>query len=273
MHALQTAMHSILPAPAHPLLRKLLRSKWRLKQTKGGSRTESEQLEGRVETAEESEQGQTEENEGNEENEDDEEGEEEEEEETNHSSLLIRRRSRSGSLRSSSPSYSISSNGDHRSRLWGTNRIFLSRYFYHIHIRYHHILMIFCLVAILFLSLLVAGCSSNWMRAIYILELSYQHDHRGPSGDYGPSTLNPSFYAMVSNLSSAGDLTVRVGYFGVCAATKSPDNTTDWACRSTAGDLGAQISTIRDPLNVLAIADNFQDEIILSVIMRGQGTD
>ncbi|KAL3429989.1 Ca2+ regulator and membrane fusion protein Fig1-domain-containing protein [Aspergillus tetrazonus] len=91
--------------------------------------------------------------------------------------------------------------------------------------------MIFCLVAILFYlthldsALLVAGCSLHRMCAIYILQLSYQHGHRGASGDYGPSALNPSFYAMVSNLSSAGDLTVRVGYFGVCAATKSPDNT------------------------------------------------
>ncbi|KAL4745416.1 hypothetical protein BDW72DRAFT_58880 [Aspergillus terricola var. indicus] len=115
MHALQTAMHSILPTPSHSLLRKLrFRSEWRPRWPRGGSRIESEQLEGRV-TVEESEQGQTEENEGNEHNEEEEEGEEEE---TNHSSLLIRRRSRFGSPRSSSPSYSISSNGDHRPRRW-----------------------------------------------------------------------------------------------------------------------------------------------------------
>ncbi|KAL3428632.1 Ca2+ regulator and membrane fusion protein Fig1-domain-containing protein [Aspergillus tetrazonus] len=211
MHALQAAMHSILPTPSHSLLRKLrFRSEWRPRWPRGGSRIESEQLEGRV-TVEENEQGQTEENEGNE---DHEEGEEEEEEENNHSSLLNQHRSRSGSPR----------------------------------------------------TLLVAGCSSNRMRAIYILQLSYQHGHQGPSSDYGPSALNP-FYAMVSNLSSAGDLIVRVGYFGVCAATKSLDNTTDWTCRSKAGDLGAQISTIRDPLNVLVMADNFRDEIILSVII------
>ncbi|KAL4768477.1 Ca2+ regulator and membrane fusion protein Fig1-domain-containing protein [Aspergillus nidulans var. acristatus] len=269
MHALQTAMHSILPTPSHPLLPKLrFRSEWRPRWTRGGSQTESEQLEGRAETVEESEQGQTEENEENEDNEEGGQEEEKEEEETNHFSLLNQRRSRPGSPRSSSPSDYIDSNGCFRRRrwpLWETVRGFWSRFFYRF--SSHHLLMVFCLVAILFLSLLVAGCSSNRMRAIYLLELSYQHDHREPSGEYGLSALNPPFYAMVSNLSSAGDLTVRVGYFGVCAATISSDNTTDWACRSTAGGLGAQISTIRDPLNILAIADNFRDEIILSVII------
>ena len=116
MHALQTAMHSILPTPSHPLLRKLrFHSECRPRWTRGGSRTESEQLEGRAETAEEIEQGQTEENEENEDNEGE---EEEEEEEINHSSLLSQHRSRSRRPRSPSPFDYINSNDYFRPQRW-----------------------------------------------------------------------------------------------------------------------------------------------------------
>jgi hypothetical protein len=103
------------------------------------------------------------------------------------------------------------------------------------------------------------------MRNIYLLELSYD---RNSSLTQGPGTSNPLFYSLVANLSSATDLTIRVGYFGVCMATHTEDDSSlSWSCRSKAKDLNGQVTALQDPLNLLAIGDNFQDEIILSVIL------
>ncbi|KAL4781144.1 Ca2+ regulator and membrane fusion protein Fig1-domain-containing protein [Aspergillus varians] len=135
-------------------------------------------------------------------------------------------------------------------------------------ITFSHVLMTIRVVSIVLLSLLVAGCSSHRMRNIYLLELSYSHEPLSSSLERGSVSPNPSFYSLVANISSSGDLTVRVGYFGVCVATnRGGDNSSSWTCRPKATNLAEQVVATQDPLNLLAIGDNFRDQVIVSVII------
>lgn len=105
------------------------------------------------------------------------------------------------------------------------------------------------------------------MRRIYLLQLSYNHQVSNSSQESGPAVTNPSFYTVVANTSSAASLAVRVGYFGVCMASGSEGNPSSWTCTPKAKDLAEQVLENQDPLNVLAVADNFRDQVIVSVIM------
>ncbi|KAL4803334.1 hypothetical protein BDV18DRAFT_162899 [Aspergillus unguis] len=130
-------------------------------------------------------------------------------------------------------------------------------------IAYHHVLMSISAVAIIMLSLLLASCSSHRMRSVYLLELSYNDnlEHKEPAA------ANPLFYSLVGNISSTGDLAVRIGYFGICIATTSGSDTGSWTCRANATDLVLLVQPSQDPLNLLAIADNFRDKVIVSAMM------
>ncbi|RDW74613.1 Fig1 domain-containing protein [Aspergillus mulundensis] len=140
----------------------------------------------------------------------------------------------------------------------------LDRSFYTL-IGYNHINMIVSAIAIVLLSLMIAGCSSHLMRDVYILAFSY----RAENGDIAipNAVVNPSLYDLVANVSSTGVLEVRVGYFGFCIASASRDAVGGWVCKRDATVLASRIDTAIDPLNLLAIAANFKDEVILSVIM------
>jgi hypothetical protein len=105
------------------------------------------------------------------------------------------------------------------------------------------------------------------MRNIYLLELSYR-ERLDSNLKKGAAVSNPSFYSLVANISSPADLTIRVGYFGVCIATHEGGNSfLSWNCCAKTADLVRQVDALQDPLNVLAIGDNFRDEVIASVIM------
>ncbi|KAL4900667.1 Ca2+ regulator and membrane fusion protein Fig1-domain-containing protein [Aspergillus multicolor] len=141
---------------------------------------------------------------------------------------------------------------------------FLDRSWYAL-IGYNHVNMVFSAIAIVLLSLMIAGCSSNFMRNVYILAFSYRAD----DGDIAiPNTvLNPSLYDVVANVSSTGALEVRVGYFGFCIASASLDAINGWVCKRDAAILASRLNAAIDPLNLLAVAANFKDEVILSVII------
>ncbi|KAL5048428.1 hypothetical protein BDW71DRAFT_205545 [Aspergillus fruticulosus] len=99
-----------------------------------------------------------------------------------------------------------------------------------------------------------------------------------------PPLLDPWFYRHIRShhinmmviavaivlqcdVSSTGNLEVRVGYFGFCVTSTSINSDEGWICERKAGDLARRIDADWDPLNLLAIADNFKDEVILSVII------
>lgn len=105
------------------------------------------------------------------------------------------------------------------------------------------------------------------MRGIYLLQLSYDHQVSNSTLDSGGAVTNPSFYSVVANTSSTASLVVRVGYFGVCMAGGSEGDPSSWTCRPKAKDIAEQVLESQDPLNVLAVGDNFRDQVIVSVIM------
>ncbi|KAL2802377.1 Ca2+ regulator and membrane fusion protein Fig1-domain-containing protein [Aspergillus granulosus] len=239
-------------SPSFPLLRRLrVRSKWKAKWSRRGKQRENDQHQ------EEHDQEEAEEAEDSEDS----------EENDNESIIVVEQDSRSGSTYSSY----MTDNIPHWKAAWNRVRMFLPKIKFRYFLRFipmigiHHILMITSAVAI---TMLFAGCSSHRMRNIYLLEVSYHHGQSDSSLEHGSAISNPAFYSLVANISSTTDLTVRVGYFGVCMATQEGENTSlSWSCRSKASDLAGQVTSLQDPLNILAIGDNFRDEIIVSVIV------
>jgi hypothetical protein len=106
------------------------------------------------------------------------------------------------------------------------------------------------------------------MRNVYLLELSYHNEGWNSSlHNRELEVPNPSFYSVVANISSTGNLAVRVGYFGLCMATNTGGDSVSWTCRGKAKELVTLVEGVQDPLNILAIADNFRDQVIVSVVM------
>ncbi|KAL4878138.1 Ca2+ regulator and membrane fusion protein Fig1-domain-containing protein [Aspergillus karnatakaensis] len=179
-------------------------------------------------------------------------------EETTAATVLLGQHSQSASVAESSIGYQDPTG-------WGS-RLRRRAFRYIPMIGYHHMLMFISMIAITFLSLVLAGCSSQSIPNIYLLELSYV-----PSPDSnisrGHEVLSPSFYTLVANFSSAGALAARVGYFGICMNPNADGQSTGWLCQSSAGALGAVVDGAGDPLNLLTIADSFRDKVIVSMMM------
>ncbi|EIT73576.1 hypothetical protein AO1008_04837 [Aspergillus oryzae 100-8] len=135
-------------------------------------------------------------------------------------------------------------------------------------IAYHHILMGVCTVAIILLSVLLAGCtSSNGMNNIYLVSLKYRNASTSTPSD--PSFINPSIAEKVYNLSQPRNTTiqeVRAGYMGLCL-TRSDGaqfcSSNAAALASMVKDQGLQGSNdTADPLNLIWIAKNFKETIV-----------
>ncbi|OBT80666.1 hypothetical protein VF21_00304 [Pseudogymnoascus sp. 05NY08] len=125
----------------------------------------------------------------------------------------------------------------------------------------HHVFMITISISIIFLSILVAGCTTTGLKDVYLLSLSYQ-----PAAPYSPSPLqlSPSLSITFANLAgNSTTLQVRAGYIGMCISA-APGN---WTCSRDADSLartlnGTQSGSSPDPLNILWIAKTFRDTIV-----------
>ncbi|KAG4423213.1 hypothetical protein IFR04_003711 [Cadophora malorum] len=126
---------------------------------------------------------------------------------------------------------------------------------------YHHVLMILIAIAIILLSLLLAGCSSSspLIPDIFLISLYYE--------DYAPkpSTAQVDFNVHNAIAVVAGDavLAARVGYFGICI---NPDGGS-WLCSNNATALADQISLTQDPLNLIWLASQFKDMIVFPYLI------
>ncbi|KAK2768254.1 hypothetical protein FQN54_000106 [Arachnomyces sp. PD_36] len=110
-------------------------------------------------------------------------------------------------------------------------------------------------------AILVAGCSSQGLRNVYLLSLSY---HKSSETQSQPSSqLNPSFFADVANTSSSASLEVRVGYFGLCASLEGQG----WTCATDSNSLTENLNATHDPLNLIWVADRFQNQVFLSALI------
>jgi hypothetical protein len=126
---------------------------------------------------------------------------------------------------------------------------------------YHHVLMIFIAIAIILLSLLLAGCSSSspLIPGIFLISLYYQHY----TPVFDPAQVDPGVTTAIANIVGGARLEVRVGYFGICI---NPDGGS-FLCSNNASSLAGQVSVDQDPLNLIWVASTFKDSIVFPYLM------
>ncbi|KAH0562090.1 hypothetical protein GP486_003206 [Trichoglossum hirsutum] len=126
---------------------------------------------------------------------------------------------------------------------------------------YHHVLMIFIALAIILLSLLLAGCSSSSpvIPTIFLISLYYQ----SYTPTYSPAQVDPGVSRAIANIVGHAQLEARVGYFGICI---NPDGGS-WLCSNNASSLAGQISVDQDPLNLIWVASTFKDSIVFPYLI------
>lgn len=126
---------------------------------------------------------------------------------------------------------------------------------------YHHVLMILIAIAIILLSLLLAGCSSSspLIPSIFLISLYYKS--YPPSFD--PSQVDPGVTTAIANIVGQAQLEVRVGYFGICI---NPDGGA-FLCSNNASSLATQVSVDQDPLNLIWVANTFKDSIVFPYLI------
>ncbi|PMD67262.1 membrane fusion mating protein FIG1 [Hyaloscypha bicolor E] len=126
---------------------------------------------------------------------------------------------------------------------------------------YHHVLMILIAIAIILLSLLLAGCSSSspLIPDIFLISLYYK------SYSPVPSTAQVDFnvHNAIANIAGPAILAARVGYFGICI---NPDGGS-WLCSNNATALANEISLNQDPLNLIWLASQFKDMIVFPYLI------
>ncbi|KAI9707099.1 MAG: hypothetical protein M1836_000059 [Candelina mexicana] len=126
---------------------------------------------------------------------------------------------------------------------------------------YHHVLMILIAIAIILLSLLLAGCSSSspLIPNIFLISLYYQHY----TPTYDSAQVDPGVSAAIANIVGRAQLEVRVGYFGICV---NPDGGA-FLCSNNASSLASQVSVDQDPLNLIWVANTFKDSIVFPYLI------
>ncbi|KAK4696001.1 hypothetical protein P7C71_g1855, partial [Lecanoromycetidae sp. Uapishka_2] len=126
---------------------------------------------------------------------------------------------------------------------------------------YHHVLMILIAVAIILLSLLLAGCSSSspGIPGIFLISLYY----KSYPPNFAPSQVDPGVTTAIANIVGQAQLEVRVGYFGICI---NPDGGA-FLCSNNATSLATQVSVDQDPLNLIWVASTFKDSIVFPYLI------
>ncbi|KAK4161803.1 Ca2+ regulator and membrane fusion protein Fig1-domain-containing protein [Cladorrhinum sp. PSN259] len=126
---------------------------------------------------------------------------------------------------------------------------------------YHHVLMILIAVAIILLSLLLAGCSSSspLIPSIFLLSIYYEPYESVPS----TAQVNYNVYSQIGNLVGETRLQARVGFFGICV---SPEGGS-WLCSNNATSLADRIQVDQDPLNLIWLASQFKDMIVFPYLL------
>ncbi|OQO08032.1 hypothetical protein B0A48_06825 [Cryoendolithus antarcticus] len=125
---------------------------------------------------------------------------------------------------------------------------------------YHHVLMILIAVAIILLSLLLAGCSSSSPLIPGIFLINFYYDQYTPT--YDPTQVDPGVTAAIANIVGQAQLEVRVGYFGLCVNTDGA-----FLCSNNATALAEQVSIDQDPLNLVWVATTFKDAVVFPYLL------
>lgn len=128
---------------------------------------------------------------------------------------------------------------------------------------HHHALMMVLLISLIFLSLLLAGCSSSsgLIPTIFLLSISYQKSTPTPD----PAQVDYAVHTAISNVVGNAQLQVRVGYFGLCFNPDGSGNS--WLCSNNATTLAYHISVDEDPLNLIWVASRFKETLVISYLL------
>ncbi|KAH6677441.1 Ca2+ regulator and membrane fusion protein Fig1-domain-containing protein [Halenospora varia] len=126
---------------------------------------------------------------------------------------------------------------------------------------YHHVLMILIAIAIILLSLLLAGCSSSspLIPGIFLISLYYESYAPVPSTAQADFNVHNAIATVVGN----ARLAARVGYFGICI---NPDGGS-WLCSNNATALANEVTVAQDPLNLIWLASQFKDMIVFPYLI------
>ncbi|KAF4556142.1 Hypothetical protein D9617_1g080170 [Elsinoe fawcettii] len=126
---------------------------------------------------------------------------------------------------------------------------------------FHQLLMILIAIAIVLLSLLLAGCTSSspLIPDIFLIDFFYE----SYTPEYDPTQVNPGVTAAIANIVGDAMLEVRVGYFGLCI---TPDGSS-FLCSNNATLLAEQISIDQDPLNLIFIANTFKNDVVFPYLI------
>ncbi|OXV11171.1 hypothetical protein Egran_01072 [Elaphomyces granulatus] len=126
---------------------------------------------------------------------------------------------------------------------------------------FHHILMLFLGLAIILLSLLLAGCSSSspQIPSIFLISLYYQRY----APDFDPAQVDPGVVTAIANIVGGANLEVRVGYFGICIQP----NGGSFICNANATALAGIVNVDQDPLNLIWVASTFKDAVVFPYLI------
>jgi len=128
-------------------------------------------------------------------------------------------------------------------------------------IGYHHVLMILIAIAIILLSLLLAGCSSTspLIPDIFLISLYYQHY----PATFSATQVDPGVTTAIANIVGNANLLVRVGYFGICIQYSG----SAFMCNNNATALADLVTVDQDPLNLIWVAQTFKDSIVFPYLI------
>ncbi|KAI1905632.1 hypothetical protein LOZ53_005483 [Ophidiomyces ophidiicola] len=128
-------------------------------------------------------------------------------------------------------------------------------------IGYHHVLMIFIALAIILLSLLLAGCSSSspQIPTIFLISLFYE---RYPPIE-STAQASPQMATAIANIVGGAQLEVRVGYFGICIQRGGGS----FICNANATALAGILRSEDDPLNLVWVASTFKDAVVFPYLI------
>ncbi|KAI8670872.1 hypothetical protein NCS57_00560300 [Fusarium keratoplasticum] len=126
---------------------------------------------------------------------------------------------------------------------------------------YHHVLMILIAIAIILLSLLLAGCSSSspLIPDIFLLSIYYKSYTAKPD----TAQVDYNVHTAIENIAGDARLQARVGYFGICI---NPDGGS-WLCSNNATALAKEVDVDQDPLNLIWLAAQFKDMIVFPYLI------
>ena len=115
--------------------------------------------------------------------------------------------------------------------------------------------MFLTIIAVVFTAILLAGAAAGYIRhRVYLVQISYTDINDLSSI---PSGVWENITILTAQAIRGTHLTVRVGYFGICAA----QDELSWNCRRDSDNLMA-LHRFTDPLGVINMAEKVKDDVM-----------